>query len=167
MGSEMCIRDRSIINRWLGDGIDGEPWGAINSYLPDRPSQYKNYNIVAKYDESEDIQGIRVHFKGKFSSTIKNLAKQVVFKISDSDENVLIAKLLNGREEYDIPELSKSYKVLSWTMTRIISAYEGVNHESAFITMEWAWEGEIEKGAGIKRLESTLQWTWHPYQKDR
>ena len=81
----------SIINRWLGDGIDGEPWGAINSYLPDRPSQYKNYNIVAKYDESEDIQGIRVHFKGKFSSTIKNLAKQVVFKISDSDENVLIA----------------------------------------------------------------------------
>jgi hypothetical protein len=106
-----------------------------------------------------------VEFRGDFSNSIKNLSTQVVFKISDSDENILIAELLNEKKEY-VLELPTNYKLLSWTMKRIISQYDNVNYESALVTMEWAWKGEIEDGDGVNIHESELQWAWHPYEPE-
>jgi hypothetical protein len=153
----------SKINLWLGGNVEGDPWGGINSYLPKTEDKYANFKILSKY--SVEKEGIEVLFMGEFERAISRLSKQVVFKISDNDENVLIAQLLNGKEEYTL-ELPANYQVVSLTMTRIPFEYKGVIYESALVSMKWAWTGEIEKGDGIKTHDSELQWIWHPYEPE-
>lgn len=157
----------SNINRWLGTGYKGKPWGAINRYLPDgitELSEYKEYTVVSKYNGIKGKEGIEVEFGGDFLGFLKGLSKQVVFK--EKYDNVLVAELIDGNDEYEIRELPDNYKLESWTMTRIISQYGDKNYESALVTMKWAWTGEINEGDGIERHESELQWTWHPYEPE-
>ncbi len=147
------------INKYLGGNYKSNPWSDVNIYLPSKEDDYPKYKVLSMYNE--DLDAIEVQFLGSFGSEIVELAKQVVFKLVDGNDDVLVAEFRKEYQDYDFSEISDNFKILSWEMFRLKPGRDGVEAESARVCMRWSWDGNID-GQPVYE-ESMLLWEWDPY----
>lgn len=152
------------VNKYLGGCHESDTWNAVNTYLPSREDEYHEYEVLSLYNK--ELDGILVQFRGIFDSEIVEIAKQVVFKLREGNDDVLVAEFIEAdRENYTFEVIpADNFQILSWEMTRLKPGRDNVTTESALVCMKWAWDGHVD-GQAVHE-ESQLLWAWDPYDDD-